>query len=66
MEDGTYVATSAPFGYRLVDGEYTVVPEEAEVVRKIFALYLQGYGVNVIAKQYVIRTGIKEYGTDKE
>ena len=42
--------TSAPFGYRLVDGEYTVVPEEAEVVRKIFALYLQGYGVNVIAK----------------
>ena len=33
MEDGTYVATSAPFGYRLVDGEYTVVPEEAEVVR---------------------------------
>ena len=29
---------------------YTVVPEEAEVVRKIFALYLQGYGVNVIAK----------------
>ena len=43
MEDGTYVATSAPFGYRLVDGEYTVVPEEAEVVRKIFALYLQGY-----------------------
>lgn len=50
MEDGTYVATSAPFGYRLVDGEYAVVPEEAEVVRKIFALYLQGYGVNVIAK----------------
>lgn len=50
MEDGTYVATSAPFGYRLVDGEYAVVPEEADVVRKIFALYLQGYGVNVIAK----------------
>ena len=50
MEDGTYVATSAPFGYKLVEGELVVVPEEAEVVRKIFALYLQGYGVNVIAK----------------
>ena len=25
MEDGTYVATSAPFGYRLVDGEYAPV-----------------------------------------
>ena len=50
MEDGTYVATSAPFGYELVDGELVVVPEEAEVVRKIFALYLQGYGINVIAK----------------
>lgn len=50
MEDGTYVATSAPFGYKLVEGELIVVPEEAEVVRKIFALYLQGYGINVIAK----------------
>lgn len=25
MEDGTYVATSAPFGYRLVDGEYITI-----------------------------------------
>ena len=50
MEDGTYIATSAPFGYKLVNGEYIVVPEEAEVVRKIFALYLQGYGANAIAK----------------
>lgn len=29
-------------GYTCVDGEIVVVPEQAEVVRKIFELYLQG------------------------
>lgn len=50
MEDGTYVATNAPYGYKLVDNNLEIVPEEAEVIKKIFALYLQGYGTNVIAK----------------
>ncbi len=36
-------------GYRLVNGEITPVPEEAEVVREIFDLYLSGYGVQKIA-----------------
>lgn len=32
------------------DGELVIVPEEAEIVKKIFALYLEGYGVYNIAK----------------
>ena len=36
-------------GYRLKDGEVTVVPEETETVQRIFELYLQGYGTQRIA-----------------
>ena len=38
------------YGYRWVDGTLEVVPEEAEVVRRIFALYLDGKGLQAIAK----------------
>ena len=41
MEDGTYVATNAPYGYKLVDNNLEIVPEEAEVIKKIFALYMK-------------------------
>lgn len=37
-------------GYRLVDGVFTLVPEEAEIVRRIFALYLSGLGTQKICK----------------
>ena len=50
MEDGTYVSSSVPYGYRLVDKELQIVPEEAEVVREIFRLYLSGKGTSAIRK----------------
>lgn len=40
------------------DGRLVVVPEEAEIVRKIFSLYLDGYGVRKI-KRYLEENGIK-------
>ena len=40
------------------DGRLVVVPEEAEIVRKIFSLYLAGYGVRKI-KRYLEENGIK-------
>ena len=49
MEDGTFIATSAPYGYRLIDKQLIVCPEEAEIVKKIFAWYLAGVGMNAIA-----------------
>lgn len=48
MERGTFVTTCAPFGYNLIDKQLVVVPEEAEIVREIYRLYLQGLGVNKI------------------
>ena len=44
MESGAYKGSSAPFGYRLENGELILVPEEAKIVREIFALYLSGIG----------------------
>lgn len=38
-------------GYRLIDGEMVIVPEEAEVVRLIFDLYLSGMGTQSIARK---------------
>jgi len=51
MEKGMFVPSSTPYGYRLVNNELVVVPEEAEVVRMIFDMYLAGQGRPDIAKE---------------
>lgn len=38
-------------GYRWEDGSFAVVPEEAETVRAIYALYLSGEGLPSIARE---------------
>jgi site-specific DNA recombinase len=45
-------------GYTCVDGEIVIVPEQAEVVRKIFDLYLQGLSFGQI-KSYLESQEIK-------
>ena len=45
-------------GYTCVDGEIVIVPDQAEVVRKIFDLYLQGLSLGQI-KSYLESQGIK-------
>jgi site-specific DNA recombinase len=45
-------------GYDCVDGEIVIVPKQAEVVRKIFGLYLQGLSLGQI-KDYLESQGIK-------
>ena len=37
-------------GYRMRDGQYYIIPEEAEIVRRIFREYLDGFGPNRIAE----------------
>lgn len=37
-------------GYRQDNGQFVVIPEEAEVVRRIYAEYLDGFGVELIAR----------------
>lgn len=38
-------------GYRFKDGEFNVVPEEAEIVKQIFSDFLSGMGINAIMKK---------------
>ncbi len=60
MESGRTLLNHTQFlGYtKGEDGELKIVPEEAEIVRKIFELYVQGNGVRKI-KKYLEPHGIK-------
>ena len=59
MKTGTYAFRFSTYGYRKNEnGEPEIIPEEAEVVRKIFSLYLDGGTVETIAK-YLASNGIK-------
>ncbi len=51
MENGTFVAHSVPYGYRLADQQLVICHEEAETVKKIFEWYLSGMGVNTIVSK---------------
>ena len=42
FQNGTYVISYPPYGYANVDGEMVIVPEQAEVVKEIFASCLAG------------------------
>lgn len=47
FEEGR-ASTCTMLGYRLVNGEITIVPDEAVIVRKIFDLYSDGCGLQKI------------------
>lgn len=49
FQNGTYVISYPPYGYTNVDGEMVIVPEQAEVVKEIFAEVLSGNGTYTIA-----------------
>lgn len=53
MEKGVYIATNAPYGYRLEDKILVICEFEADVVRQIFSDYLSGKGVTQIANALV-------------
>jgi len=52
------VSGMAMLGYRLERGRLVIVPEEAEVVKAIFADYLSGMGITALAKKYRETAGI--------
>ncbi|MEG1651120.1 MAG: recombinase family protein [Oscillospiraceae bacterium] len=49
MAQGTYIASSAPYGYRLVNNELEIIPEQAEIVKLIYDSFLSGMGKKKIA-----------------
>lgn len=44
MENGSFITCTPPYGYRLEKETLVIIPEEAEIVRKIFDMYLSGMG----------------------
>ena len=50
MEQGGYIPTSQPFGYRLIGGKIKRNEKEAQVVLTIFHSYLSGMGTTEIAE----------------
>lgn len=50
MESGQFLGCSAPYGYKLENGVFTILPEEAAVVQRIFDLFLSGNGILTIAR----------------
>ena len=51
MANGTLGIARVPYGYKKVDGTLIIEEKQAEVVRRIFALYLSGTGAKAIAVQ---------------
>jgi len=49
-QNGTFIISYPPYGYANIDGEMRIVPEEAEVVKRIFAECLAGTGTYTIAR----------------
>ena len=45
------VYTMTVLGYRIKNGVLVIEPEEAKAVKKIFSLFLEGYGTKTIAKK---------------
>lgn len=50
FEEGL-VYSMTVLGYRIVDSHLVVEPEEAKTVRRVFELYLEGYGANLLAQK---------------
>lgn len=56
IKEGNYIGTTAPYGYRKINPEPKVhtlepVPHEAEIVKLIYRLYLDGHGAKYIANE---------------
>ncbi len=50
MKNGTYIVSNQPYGYRKENGSFIVHEEEAMIVRRIYAEFLQGHGFESICR----------------
>lgn len=55
IEDGNYIPSKPPYGYEIVQNgkkrTLRIVPEQAEVIRLIFDMFLKGVGMRDIARE---------------
>ena len=50
FQEGMIWGGRSSYGYKLEDRKLTIIPEEAEVVKLIFKLYIEGHGADAIRK----------------
>ena len=50
------------YGYRLIDGKFEIVSEEADIIREIYSLYLSGMGYGKISTALIKRNIPAPYG----
>lgn len=71
-ENGEFIGSMAPYGYRLEKNRFIIDPEAAAVVKRIFSLFLQGKSRYAIAKllneeqvscpsKYACENGMRKY-----
>lgn len=48
-KSGLVMGPTAPYGYRYIDGQLIIDEYEASIVREIYDLYLQGYGMEKVS-----------------
>ena len=60
FKEGKPYGGSSMMGYKLEKGKFTVVPEEAKIVKRIYDLYLAGNGFCKISR-ILTNEGIKSY-----
>ena len=62
LKNGTMCYTAvAPYGYRQVDKKLVIDKTEADIVRKIFDMYLDGYSIMELTDLLVFRRFLQQY-----
>ncbi len=49
-QNGTFIISYPPYGYKNEGGKMEIVPEEAEIVKEMFQMSISGMGTHLIAK----------------
>lgn len=67
IKEGNYISAAAPYGYRKINPEpkvhtLEIISEEAEIIKLIYKLYLDGHGAKYIANE-LNRMGISPQKT---
>jgi DNA invertase Pin-like site-specific DNA recombinase len=65
MKSGAFISPSTPYGYRLNGRTLEPIPEEAAVVRRIFAAYLSGKGLSSIASELTAERVQRRFGNTR-
>lgn len=65
MKNGTFLASSTPYGYKLENRKFVIADDEAKIVRWIFDSYLSGMGKKEIADKLNSQNTPKRKGYEK-